>query len=107
MRATSLHDHDASSTTAIIATCASLLPTRIFLASRYVRRGDARAIVRKRAAKELPVAFGFAQLEVFQSFDALQQSIQVTTIPAKAAGGWRGLIIEGLLRIPWLLPEAT
>jgi hypothetical protein len=71
------------------------LTTRISLGSRNVRRGDARAIVRKRAAKKLPVAFSFAQLELFQGFDALMQSIQVTTIPTKAAGGWRGFILEG------------
>ena len=75
-------------------TWASLLTTRNCLGSRSVRRGDARPIVRKRAAQKLPVAFSFAHLELFQGFDALQQSIQVTTIPTKAAGGWRCLILE-------------
>ena len=58
----------------------------------------------------MPVALCFTHLELLQSFDALQQPIQVTSIARKAAAGWRGLLLERslvflgfglILQIPW------
>ena len=40
---------------------------------------------------------GFTHLKLSQSFDALQQPIQVTSIAMKAAACWRRLLFEGNL----------
>jgi hypothetical protein len=46
------------------------------------------APVRKGTPEKLTVALCFAHSKLFQRFDALQQSIQVTTIPTKSLLGY-------------------
>jgi hypothetical protein len=41
------------------------------------------------------VSLCFTHLKLPESFDALQQPIQVTGIAMKAAARWRGLLLEG------------
>ena len=50
--------------------------------------------IRNGAAHYLTVPFSFAHLKLFQRFDALQKTTQVTIIPPKGPAGRRGMILE-------------